>query len=51
MLDLNASYALPVDLDLRLRLDISNVLGNKYRTFVGAPELGRMIFAELGTFF
>ena len=51
VLDLNASYALPLDLDLRLRIDISNVLGNKYRTFVGAPELGRMIFAEIGTFF
>ena len=51
VLDLNASYTLPVDLDLRLRIDISNALGNKYRTFVGAPELYRMIFAEIGTSF
>ena len=51
VLDLNASYALPVDLDLRLRVDISNALGTKYRTFVGAPELGRMVFAEIGTSF
>ena len=50
-LDLNLVYQLPFDRNLRLSVDISNVLDNKHRTFIGAPEIGRMAFAQLGTSF
>jgi len=50
-LDLNLVYQLPFDRNLRLGVDISNVLDNKHRTFIGAPEIGRMAFAQLGTSF
>lgn len=51
VLDLNATYQLPLEYDLRLSVDISNALDNEHRTFIGAPEIGRMVFAQLGTSF
>ncbi len=50
-LDLNLGYQLPLEHDLRLGVKVSNVLDNKYRTFVGAPEIGRLLFAQLSTSF
>jgi outer membrane receptor protein involved in Fe transport len=50
-LDLNLGYQLPLEHDLRLGMKVSNVLDNKYRTFVGAPEIGRLLFAQLATSF
>ncbi len=51
LLDLNASYLLPFGSNLRLGVDVSNALDNKHRTFVGAPEIGRLVFAQLGVAF
>ena len=51
LLDLNASYLLPVGSNLRLGVDVSNALDNKHRTFIGAPEIGRLVFAQLGVAF
>ena len=51
LLDLNASYLLPFGDDLRLGVDVSNALDNKHRTFIGAPEIGRLVFGQLGVAF
>ena len=48
VLDLNLAYRLPLEQDLVLRVDASNVLGGAYQAFVGAPEVGRLVFAQLG---
>ncbi len=51
LLDLNASYLLPFGRSLRLGVDVSNALDNKHRTFIGAPEIGRLVFGQLGVAF
>ncbi len=51
LLDLNASYLLPFGSNLRLGVDVSNALDNKHRTFIGAPEIGRLVFGQLGVAF
>ena len=51
LLDLNASYLLPFGDNLRLGVDVSNALDNKHRTFIGAPEIGRLVFGQLGVAF
>ena len=51
LLDLNASYRLPFGHHLRLGVDVSNALDTKHRTFVGAPEIGRLVFGQLGVAF
>ncbi len=51
LLDLNASCLLPFGSNLRLGVDVSNALDNKHRTFVGAPEIGRLVFGQLGVAF
>lgn len=51
LLDLNASYRLPFGRHLRLGVDVSNALDTKHRTFVGAPEIGRLVFGQLGVAF
>lgn len=51
LLDLNASYLLPLGSNLRLGVDVSNALDTKHRTFIGAPELGRLVFGQLGVAF
>jgi len=48
VLDLNLVYKLPVRQELSLKVDIRNGLNDKYRGFVGAPKVGRLVFAELG---
>ena len=48
VLDLNLAYRLPLEQYLVLRVDASNVLDRPYQAFVGAPEVGRLVFAQLG---
>ncbi len=48
VLDLNLTYQLPLEQDLVLRVDASNVLDQAYRSFVGAPEVGRLVFGQVG---
>ena len=45
--DLALGVRLPGFEDLWFQLDVQNVLGSSYQTFVGAPELGRMILARM----
>ena len=51
LLDLNASCLLPFGNNLRLGVDVSNALDTKHRTFIGAPEIGRLVFGQLGVAF
>ena len=51
LLDVNASYLLPFGNNLRLGVDVSNALDTKHRTFIGAPEIGRLVFGQLGVAF
>jgi outer membrane receptor for ferrienterochelin and colicins len=51
VLDLHLSYDLPVRYDLQLRLKADNILDNRHREFVGAPEIGRLVYTELGVYF
>ena len=48
VLDLNLAYRLPLEQDLVLRVEVSNLLGGTYQAFVGAPAVGRLVFAQLG---
>ena len=48
VLDLNLNYQLPLQQDLVLQVDASNVLNQEYRSFVGAPEVGRLVFGQVG---
>jgi len=47
ILDLQAKYALPYD-GLNLLINVDNALDNSYRAFIGAPEVGRLVYAQLG---
>ena len=49
VLDLNASYRLPQN--MVLRVEASNVLDDGYKAVFGAPEIGRLVFAEIGVGF
>jgi iron complex outermembrane receptor protein len=51
LLDLNLVYKLPVQRELSLILNADNVLNNKHREFVGAPQIGRLVVAQLGVNF
>jgi iron complex outermembrane receptor protein len=51
VVDLNLTYQLPLEPDLVLQVDASNVLNQAYRSFVGAPEVGRLVFGQLGVRF
>ena len=51
LLDLNASCLLPFGSNLRLGVDVSNALDTKHRAFIGAPEIGRLVFGQLGVAF
>ena len=48
VLDLNLTYQLPLEPDLVLQIDAGNVLNQVYRSFVGAPEVGRLLFGQVG---
>ncbi|NKB71100.1 MAG: TonB-dependent receptor [Candidatus Latescibacteria bacterium] len=51
VVDLNLAYRLPTEQDLVLRLDVANVLDNSHREFVGAPEIGRVVYGQIGIHF
>ena len=48
VLDLNLTYQLPLEQDLVLQVDASNVLDQAYQSFVGAPAVGRLVFGQVG---
>ncbi len=48
VLDLSVAYDLPVYEGLSLLVNVDNALDNEYRSFVGAPEIGRMAYVQLG---
>ena len=48
VLDLNLTYQLPLEQELVLQVDASNVLDRPYQSFVGAPEVGRLVFGQVG---
>ena len=51
LVDLNAAYDLPFGENLSLMLNVDNVLNSSYRSFAGAPEIGRLAFLQLGVNF
>ena len=51
LFDLNLVYRLPVDQDLRLQMEVTNLLDDVHQEFVGGAEIGRLIFAQLGVSF
>ena len=51
LLDVSASYDLPLEQDLQLQVEIDNVLDNAHEEFVGGAEIGRLIYAQLGVRF
>lgn len=46
LVDLNLSYDIPGFRDLTLQLDVQNLLDEEYRSFPGAPRLGRLTMAR-----
>ena len=51
VVDLKAAHDLPFGESLSLIANIDNVLDNKFRAFIGAPELGRLAYVQLGVSF
>ena len=52
VVDGNATYEIPMgQARVTLSLDASNLLNRKYRSFVGAPEIGRLVSAGLAVRF
>jgi iron complex outermembrane receptor protein len=47
VVDLSLGYELPTFRSLSVRLDVRNLFDDEHRTFVGVPELGRLILARL----
>ena len=48
VVDMNAVYDLPFAEDLSLMLNVDNVLNSRYRSWAGAPEIGRLAYLQLG---
>lgn len=48
VVDLNAVYDLPFGENLSLMLNVDNVLNSTYRSWAGAPEIGRLAYLQLG---
>ena len=51
VVDLNAVYGLPFGENLSLMLNVDNVLDSSYRSWAGAPEIGRLAYLQLGVDF
>lgn len=51
LVDLSARYELPFATALHLLVNIDNVLDKSYQAFVGAPEVGRLAYLQLGVDF
>ena len=47
-LDLSARYELPFGEGLYLLTNIDNALDDRHRAFIGAPEVGRLTYLQLG---
>ncbi|MDE2999653.1 MAG: TonB-dependent receptor [Gemmatimonadota bacterium] len=47
VVDMSVKYRLPVERDVDLHLDASNLLNTRYRSFIGAPEVGRLVFSQI----
>lgn len=47
LLDLNVGYELPFSRNTRLTLTVQNLLDEKHREIVGAPEIGRLAIVRL----
>ena len=47
VLDLKLNYRLPVERDMVFHIDGSNVLNTCYQSFIGAPEVGRLVFSQV----
>ena len=47
VLDAAAGFRVPGFRDLWFQVDVQNLFNNSYSTFVGAPELGRMVLARM----
>ena len=48
VVDLNAVHDLPFGENLSLMLNVDNVLNSSYRSWAGAPEIGRLAYLQLG---
>ena len=51
VVDANLVYNLPLQYRAALKLDVSNLLNNEHRESVGAPEIGRLAYLQLGVHF
>lgn len=51
VVDASGVYDIPYSEGLSLTVSIDNLLDNQSRSFVGAPEIGRMTYAQLGLTF
>ncbi len=47
VLDVSAGYQLPFQTNARVELTVYNLLNNRHREFVGAPELGRLALVRV----
>ena len=48
VVDASGVYDIPYREGLSLTVSIDNLLDDSYRSFVGAPQIGRMTYAQLG---
>ena len=51
VVDFNAVYDLPFGENLSLMLSVDNLLNTSYRSWAGAPEIGRLAYLQLGVNF
>ena len=51
VVDANLVYNLPLQYRAALKLDVSNLLNNEHRESIGAPEIGRLAYLQLGVHF
>ena len=51
VLDMSLGYRPPIEQPISVRLDVSNLLDNVHREFVGGAEIGRLVFCQVGVSF
>jgi outer membrane receptor for ferrienterochelin and colicins len=49
--DMSLGYRPPIEQPISVRLDVSNLLDNVHREFVGGAEIGRLVFCQVGVSF
>ncbi len=47
LVDANVTYALPFSRSTQISLAATNLLDDRHREFVGAPELGRLVLLRV----